>query len=90
MPGEKRSIGSIARALQLPEDYAKGKILVSMQGQDRISIENFKGISSYTTEEIRLVAKQKKVCITGKNLKIDCYTKEEIEISGRIDRLEYL
>lgn len=87
---EKKPTGSFLRSLQFPEDCVKGTLLVSVQGQNRICIENFRGISSYTSEEIRLVARQKKICITGCNLKIDCYTKEEIEISGRIDRLEYL
>lgn len=82
--------GSLASTLQIPRDVVRGNVLVSMEGQERVLIENFKGISSCTDEEIRLVAKQKKICVSGKHLKIDSYTKEEIEISGRIERLEYL
>lgn len=85
----KFSIAAFARSLQLPEDFTKGNILVSMQGQERVIIENFKGISSYTEEEIRLITKRRKICVTGKRLKIDSYTKEEIEISGFINKIEY-
>ncbi len=80
---------SLVRALQIPEDVTCGTILVSMKGRERVIVENFKGISSYNTEEIRLLTKQNKVCITGKNLKIENYSKDEIEISGIISKLEY-
>ncbi len=80
---------SLVRALQIPEDITRGTILVSMRGRERVTVENFKGISSYNTEEIRLLTKQNKVCITGKNLKIENYSKDEIEISGIISKLEY-
>lgn len=83
-------LAGLARSLQIPEDFAKGNILVTMQGQERIIIENFKGISSYTEEEIRLITKRKKICITGRKLTVESYTKEEIEITGFIDKFEYL
>lgn len=83
------SVAAFARSLQLPEDFSKGNILVSMQGQEHVVIENFKGISSYTEEEIRLITKRKKICVTGKRLKIDSYSKDEIEISGFINKIEY-
>lgn len=86
----KRYAAEFLRAAQLPEDFVKGNILVSMEGQERITIENFKGISSYTPQEIRLITKQKKICVSGVNLRIENFSREEIEISGRIEKLEYL
>lgn len=86
---ERLFFTSLAKSLQLPEDFVRGNILVQMQGREHVVVENFKGISSYTTEEIRLITRKNKICISGKNLRIDSYTKEEIEISGLIDRLEY-
>ncbi len=83
-------LAALVRSLQLPDDYMHGNAIVSLQGQEHICIENFKGIASYTEEEIRLLTRKKKICITGKRLKIDCYTKDEIEISGCIEKLEYL
>lgn len=82
--------GVLAGAMQIPRDVVRGNVLVSMEGQERVLIENFKGISSCTQEEIRLVARKNKICVIGKHLKIDSYTKEEIEISGQIQRLEYI
>ena len=89
-PRLKESLKAFVEAAQIPEDFVKGNVLVSVEGQERIVIENFKGISSYTDQEIKLITRQRKVCVTGKKLRIVNYTKEEIEISGRIDKLEYL
>lgn len=81
--------GSLTKALQLPDDFSRGSVLVSMHGQEHIWIENFKGISSYTEEEIKLVTKRRNVCICGKHLRIASYAKDEIEITGYIQKLEY-
>lgn len=86
----KFSVASIARLAQIPEDFTKGSVLVSLEGQERLVIENFKGISSYTLQEIRLLTRKKKICISGSNLRIESYTREEIEISGSIQKLEFL
>ena len=89
-PHIKRSMKAFVEATQIPEDFLKGNLLVSMEGQERVVIENFKGISSYTEQEIRLVANRRKICVAGEKLRIDNFTKEEIVISGRICKLEYL
>lgn len=89
-PHLKQSMKAFVEAAQIPEDVLKGNVLVSMEGQDHVVIENFKGISSYTEREIWLVANRRKICVAGEKLKIDNFTKEEIEISGYIRKLEYL
>lgn len=86
----KQSMKAFVEAAQIPEDVLKGNVLVTMEGQERVLIENFKGISAYTEEEIRLLTNRRKLCIAGKKLRIVSYTKEEIEITGHICRLEYL
>lgn len=86
----KWSPGTIVKAMQFPEDFVRGCALVAMEGQNRVTVENFRGILSCTLQEIRLIAGQKKLCITGKGLRIDSYSREEIEISGTIEKLEYL
>ncbi|MCD8016177.1 MAG: YabP/YqfC family sporulation protein [Lachnospiraceae bacterium] len=78
---------TITRTLQFPDDYQKGRALVSVEGRERICVENFKNICSYTFEEVRLSTRSAAICVRGKRLQIDSYTKEEIEISGRIDAI---
>lgn len=79
----------LLHSLQLPDDFVKGNTLVTMHGQERVWIENFKGISSYSTEEIRLLTRDKNICVTGKRLEIVSYTKDEIEIAGYIHGVSF-
>jgi sporulation protein YqfC len=88
--GGRSVLAVLVRAMELPEDLEKGNVLVSIQGQERIVVENFKGISSYTDGEIRLLTRKKKLCITGRNLVIENYTKEEVTITGYLERVEYV
>lgn len=87
---EKFHLSGLTKAMEIPEDFVRGNPLVSIEGQKRVVIENFKGISSYTEEEVRLITKGKKICISGKRLKIEDYTKEEITITGLIEKIEFI
>lgn len=80
----------IVRALQLPEDYRRGRALVHMEGREHVCVQNFKGICSYTTEEVSLATAGNQIRVSGKRLRIDCYTKDEIEISGLIEAVTYV
>jgi len=60
------------------------------KGGERVCVENFKGICSCTADKISLAAGENRIHIIGKRLRIDCYTKEEIEISGLIETVTYL
>lgn len=83
------SPSDLLHSMQLPEDYAKGTALLTLHGQEQVIVENFKGISCYTSEEVKLLTRKKRICISGKHLKIDTYAKDEIEISGVIEKIEY-
>lgn len=80
---------ALARSLQLPADCQRGRTIVSMEGRERVCIENFRGICSYTEQEIRLLTKRDQIRVGGCRLQIDCYTRDRIEISGYIGRVEY-
>ncbi|MCD7955096.1 MAG: YabP/YqfC family sporulation protein [Lachnospiraceae bacterium] len=86
---DRFSVMSIAHSLQLPEDYRRGRTIVSMEGRERVCIENFGGICSYTEEEIRLRTRKDKIRVTGRRLQIDCYSRDEIEISGHIQKVDF-
>ncbi len=75
--------------MQLPEDCLKGNIVATLYGQKKIRIENFKGIVSYTPEEVRLLARKNIFRITGKKLEIQSFQKDEMEITGWIEKMEY-
>lgn len=64
-------------ALQLPDDLQRGLILLSMHGQEHLWIENFRGLSSYSSEEVRILIRGGWVKICGSHMEILTYTKEE-------------
>lgn len=75
--------------MQLPEDCLRGNIIVTLYGNEKIRIENFKGISSYTAEEIRILTRNAMFKIYGKKLEIHSFQKDEMEITGCIEKIEY-
>jgi sporulation protein YqfC len=83
-------IDDLKKVFQFPDDLAQGNTLLSMHGQEHIWIENFRGISLYTGEEIQLLTGRKKLSVSGRHLNIASYTKDTIEITGCIQKLEFL
>ena len=75
--------------LELPKDLMYGAILITATGRRELLVENYRGILEYTTECIRLQAKDCRVAISGKSLNIQYYTNEEMKISGIINCIQY-
>ncbi|MCI9021279.1 MAG: sporulation protein [Eubacterium sp.] len=95
MFGKRRNIlsseikQSVVRAFDLPADLAYGSVLVSVTGQNELLIENYRGILEYKDEHIRIQAKDCRILIVGKQLKIEYYTNEEMKIKGFIEQILY-
>lgn len=81
--------GKLLHSLQFPDDLLRGNALITLHGQEHLRVENFKGIVSYSEEEVRLAAVHGCVCIAGCHLRIVSYTKEEIEIAGHIRAVSF-
>lgn len=75
--------------MQIPADCLKGNIIVTLCGQEKIRIENFKGIAFYKSEEIKILTRNKAFRIFGKKLEIQSFNKDDIEITGWIEKMEY-
>lgn len=75
-------------AMKLPRDVCLGEALISMEGRHSLVIENYRNILLYTENEVRIQAKNCRICIRGKRLSIVYYDKEEMKITGRIDSVE--
>ncbi len=75
---------------QLPKDVLSGATIISMTGNTDILIENFKNIIKYQTDILILQCKKNQIQITGKQLSIELYTKEEIKIKGYISEIKFL
>ncbi len=75
--------------MNLPKDLLLGAINIKIMGKWEVFIENYKSIIEYTDTVIKLQGKDMRVKIIGKNLKIDCYNKEDMEIKGIINEIIY-
>ncbi|MDE6887877.1 MAG: YabP/YqfC family sporulation protein [Eubacterium sp.] len=80
---------SVVRAFDLPPDLAYGSVLLSVTGQNELLIENYRGILEYKDEHIRVQAKDCRILVVGKRLRIEYYTNEEMKIQGLIEQIIY-
>lgn len=75
--------------LELPKDIVLGIPLVTLKGDMEITIENHKGILSYTSIELEILAKNYRILITGEDMIISEYSKDSITIKGKISEVAF-
>lgn len=78
---------SLVTALEVPEDLAYKDPVVTIMGADHMTIENYRSILHYRTDEIVILTLRGKVTICGKRLYIPCYTPWEMQINGKIMKI---
>lgn len=79
----------IADVSELPRDVVMGQPVVTVLGRMELDIENYRGIIEYTDALIRIQTKIGQIRITGKNLRIDYYTNDDMKLTGQIEAIEY-
>lgn len=65
-----------------------GVIRLTMTGAHQLLVENFKGISYFDNQKIVVQSQKNLVSISGKNLQIRYYTKDEMSVVGNIEKIE--
>lgn len=79
----------IANASEFPKDVLLGQPVLTVLGQMELNVENYRGMIEYTDILIRIQTKIGQIRITGKNLRVDYYTNDDMKITGRIETIEY-
>ncbi len=79
----------IADTYELPKDVVMGQPVVTVLGRTEMNIENYRGIIEYTDVLIRIQTKIGQIRITGKNLRVDYYTNDDMKLTGQIEAIEY-
>lgn len=79
----------VVESLNLPKDLLLGASNVNCVGNRQITVENYKGLMKYSTENILLQGKTCQIEIQGKKLAIEYYTNEEMKITGYISNISY-
>ena len=70
----------------VPKDVAMG---LPITGTNDLCVENYRGMTEYTDQIIRLQSKSGQIKITGKKLEVIYYTNDEMKIHGHIRTIEY-
>jgi sporulation protein YqfC len=81
---------SFADTFLLPKDMVVGATLFHMIGSSNLIIENFKGIISYTSDEIQIKGNNIKYSVSGQNLTIEYYSGDDMKISGQINQVKVM
>lgn len=87
---ERGRIGQkAAEAAGMPKDVVFGVPVITILGRNEICIENYRGIIEYTEQLVRVQTKSGQIRLTGKRLKIEYYTNDEMKITGYLESLEF-
>jgi len=85
-----RFLETTSEQLSIPKDVIAGQAMVSMIGNRCIRISNYHSIEEYSTEQIKLKLHKKTLCITGEELMIEYFRREEIKIVGNISNISFI
>lgn len=66
-----------------------GLPILTITGTNDLCVENYRGMTEYTDQIIRLQSKSGQIKITGKKLEVIYYTNDEMKIHGHIRTIEY-
>lgn len=75
---------------ELPKDLFLGMPLLSMAGNRTLCITNHRGIRQYSSELIEVAAVPFAIQITGRNLCIPRFSKEQLEITGYMEGITFV
>ena len=73
----------------VPKDVAMGLPILTITGTDELCVENYRGITEYTDQIIRLQTRCGQIKIGGRKLEVIYYTNDEMMIHGHIRTIEY-
>ena len=85
MDRKEKIINWLTDGTYLSGEPIPGQFLAEILGDNRLLIENHKGILEYTREKIRIKCGFGSVSVCGSGLEIFRMSKEQLIIRGRID-----
>ena len=83
MPGEF----DFWERFSLPGESLPGQVLVEITGENRVLIENHRGVREYSRDRIGVNVRYGVLLVCGSCLELRCMTREILVIRGRIDTI---
>lgn len=90
MRGVTDVIDLAAERLEIPAFGLHGLPRLTLTGDRQLLIEQHRGLTRYSAEEIVIALQKGSVRLMGKNLRLVAMDKEAVLIAGEIRCLEYL
>lgn len=77
-------------AMQMPNDVTDGAIILRTQGREELWLENYRTLTEYTDQNIRVIGRHAEVHIYGEHMRIDYYGSEDMKITGVVSKIEFV
>ena len=68
----------------------RDRCIIQLHGREGVWIENYRGILKYSSEEVKIQAKEGIIRILGSNLIIEYYSNEDMHVKGLIKEVHFL
>ena len=75
----------LADRAELESEPMPAQPIIEIAGEQRILVENHRGVSAYSTEKVLINVEFGTICVCGCGLRLFRMTKEQLVIRGRID-----
>lgn len=82
-----RIMERLADRVELETEPMPAQPIVELAGDQRVLVENHRGVSAYSSERILINVSYGTVCVCGCELRLIRMTKEQLVIRGKIDAI---
>ncbi|MBR6477567.1 MAG: hypothetical protein IKS85_03880 [Lachnospiraceae bacterium] len=79
----------ITDRLRIPSEILQGEVRLTITGDHRVWAENFLAILEFRDTRLTLLGRSYKVTLEGKELTLAYYTREDLLLLGRVERIAY-
>ena len=85
MGRKNRILELLADSTELETEPMPAQPIIEIAGEQRMLVENHRGVSAYSSERILINVEFGTVCVCGCGLRLLRMTREQLVIRGRID-----
>ena len=81
---------NMTEAMELPKEIMLNLPLISLVGQEEVTVENYRGILEYSEEVVRVGTAAGVLRLRGKNLCLKQLSADCMVVTGRVEKLDSL
>ncbi len=81
---------NVTEALELPKEIMLNLPLISLIGQEEVTIENYKGILEYSQETVRIGTAEGILQLEGRELCLKQLSAECMVVTGCVESIRFL